>query len=67
MNLHINGQSIEVPNKIGTIQALLEHFQLDQKVVIIELNQSILDKAEHAQTSITDGDRIEIVHFVGGG
>lgn len=67
MNLFINGQSIEVSARIGTIQELLEHFQLDQKVVIVELNQIILDKATRAETRITAGDRIEIVHFVGGG
>ncbi|MET3287486.1 thiamine biosynthesis protein ThiS [Brevibacillus fluminis] len=67
MNLIINGKACEVPDRIGTIQHLLEHFHLDQKVVIVELNQTILDKATRAETSITDGDRIEIVHFVGGG
>ena len=63
----INGESLKLPGDITTIEKLLAHFHLEQKVVIIELNQTILDKADRAATRVTDGDRIEIVHFVGGG
>jgi sulfur carrier protein len=67
MKLHINGDTIEVPESIQTIADLLKHFQLDQKVVVVELNANILEKHAHAQTRVSDGDKVEIVHFVGGG
>ncbi|KAF0822276.1 sulfur carrier protein ThiS [Cytobacillus firmus] len=67
MNVFINGDAMVLPETINSVSLLLEHFHLEQKVVIVELNQHILDKSMHAETILTDGDRIEIVHFVGGG
>ncbi|MBG9549009.1 sulfur carrier protein ThiS [Cytobacillus firmus] len=67
MNVFINGDAMVLPETINSVSLLLEHFNLEQKVVIVELNQHILDKSMHAETMLTDGDRIEIVHFVGGG
>lgn len=65
--LTVNGDQIEVPNTVKTIAGLLQHFELHQKVVIVEKNAEILEKSEHAETSIFDKDKIELVHFVGGG
>ncbi|MBU8771779.1 sulfur carrier protein ThiS [Cytobacillus oceanisediminis] len=67
MNLVINGDAMVLPETVNSVSRLLEHFHLEKKVVIVELNQRILDKSTHAETILTDGDRIEIVHFVGGG
>lgn len=67
MKLFINGETVEIPTTIATITDLLKHFQLDQKVVIVEQNEHILQKEDHPSRSVNDGDRIEIVHFVGGG
>lgn len=67
MQLTINGQSVEVPDSCRTIQELLTHLQLDQKIVVIEHNRRILNKSDHAASKLTNGDLIEMVHFVGGG
>ncbi|MBY0157960.1 sulfur carrier protein ThiS [Cytobacillus oceanisediminis] len=67
MNIVINGDAMVLPETVNSVSRLLEHFHLEKKVVIVELNQRILDKSTHAETILTDGDRIEIVHFVGGG
>lgn len=67
MKLTINGELLEVPETVKTVSGLLQHFQLDQKVVIVERNAEILEKAEHTDTRISGGDKIELVHFVGGG
>ncbi|MFD2044620.1 sulfur carrier protein ThiS [Ornithinibacillus salinisoli] len=67
MELVINGDKVEIPNTITTVSSLLHHFGIDQKVVIVELNQSILEKETHHETTIADRDKIEIVNFVGGG
>ena len=67
MKLVINGEHVVVPESLEVVTDLLHHFQLAEKVVIVEVNTSILEKDQHARTRLTDGDRIEIVHFVGGG
>lgn len=67
MKLFINGETVEVPATVSTVTDLLKHFQLDQKVVIVEQNADILQKEDHPNRTVNDGDRIEIVHFVGGG
>ena len=65
--LTINGDPMELPKEITTVQQLLAHFQLDQKVVIVEKNKEILQKDSHESEQVNDGDQIELVHFVGGG
>ncbi|MCH1627077.1 sulfur carrier protein ThiS [Fredinandcohnia quinoae] len=67
MQLIINSDKIDIPNQIRNVTGLLEHFDLKQKVVIVEVNGVILEKVNHQDTQLSDGDRIEIVHFVGGG
>ncbi|WP_090795391.1 sulfur carrier protein ThiS [Paenibacillus sp. GP183] len=67
MQLIINGDPIGVPETVTTISQLLLHLGLEEKIVIVELNQVILEKANHLNTTVSSGDRIEIVHFVGGG
>lgn len=67
MKLLINGEAVQVPETVRTVADLLLHFGLDRKVLIVELNQSVLERSGHAEAALTDGDRIEIVHFVGGG
>lgn len=67
MKLTINGEQHHVPETISSVGDLLQHFQLDQKVLIVEHNEAILEKLAHSETILSDGDRIEIVHFVGGG
>lgn len=67
MKLDINGNTVEVPADIRTVSELLAHFRLDRKVAVVERNREILQKEDHATTEVRDGDRFEIVHFVGGG
>lgn len=67
MELTINGDKVVVSNKVETVLNLLQHYELDQKVVIVERNNTILEKTSHQETRLCDGDKIEIVNFVGGG
>ncbi|MBS0557121.1 MAG: sulfur carrier protein ThiS [Proteobacteria bacterium] len=50
-----------------TLAALLEDAGYAQRRVAVEINREIVPKSEHAQREIHDGDRIEIVHALGGG
>lgn len=67
MELLINNDNIKIPDEIGNVSTLLEHLQLDKLIVIVEVNGVILEKTNHRDTRLSDGDKIEIVHFVGGG
>ncbi len=50
-----------------TIDALLTHLQINKQGVIVEQNAHIIDKTTYQNAALTDGDKLEIVHFVGGG
>jgi sulfur carrier protein len=67
LELIINGEKIRIPADESTVTALLKHFNLHQKVVIVELNDEILTKENLSETLLSNGDKVEIVHFVGGG
>ncbi|PGM89237.1 sulfur carrier protein ThiS [Bacillus cereus] len=67
MNLKINGNQMEVPASVKTVAELLVHLELDNRIVVVERNKDILQKDDHKDTSVFDGDQIEIVTFVGGG
>ncbi|WP_252502125.1 sulfur carrier protein ThiS [Sporosarcina sp. Marseille-Q4943] len=64
--IELNGKSYEVPSGINTIQQLLDHLKLTERIAVVEVNRSILSKDAHCKP-INDRDQIEIIHFVGGG
>ncbi len=66
MRLLINGQEKEFP-PLATVAALVEHLGTKSDRVAVELNRDIIPRAKWDSTSLNDGDRLEIVHFVGGG
>jgi thiamine biosynthesis protein ThiS len=63
--IQVNGESREV--SADTILALVEALGLDVRKVAVERNLEIVPRSLHAATPVTDGDRIEVVQFVGGG
>ena len=65
MDIAINGENRSVTAR--TVKELLESLDIDSKRVAVELNMEILPKADYVTRTIANGDRIEIVHFVGGG
>ncbi|MFC0296362.1 sulfur carrier protein ThiS [Geobacillus jurassicus] len=67
MTLVINGETVTVPDEVKTVSDLLAYFRLDNKLAIVEVNVRIIQKHEYGTTALCDGDRVEIVHFVGGG
>jgi thiamine biosynthesis protein ThiS len=66
MQLTVNGEvhRLEAPM---TVLGLIESFGFDPRKVAIERNLEIVPRSVYAQTQLQDGDRLEIVHFVGGG
>ncbi len=65
MQITVNGET--AVTEAATVLDLLRSLEIDPVRVAVELNLDILPKARYADTAIADGDRIEIVHFVGGG
>jgi sulfur carrier protein len=66
MRLEINGEPREVEEG-ATIGSLLVSLGLGGRPVAVERNRAIVPRAEHAQTTLREGDQLELVQFVGGG
>lgn len=66
IRLFVNGEAQEF-EKEATVAGLLEKLGTSPERVAIELNLQVLDKQEYARTLLKDGDRLEIISFVGGG
>ena len=65
MKITINGQ--EQTYAPITLAQLIEQLGMKQDRVAVELNRDIVPRAKWAETNLAEGDRLEIVHFVGGG
>lgn len=66
MTLQINGKRREF-TELANVGALVEHLGMTGDRVAIELNLEIVPRDRWSATALKDGDRLEIVHFVGGG
>ena len=66
MNLEVNGERRELPSGT-TVAGLLQHLGVGGGPVAVERNAEIVPRAEHATTVLCDGDKVEVVQFVGGG
>lgn len=66
MQLTVNGDIHEAQAPL-TVLGLIERFGLDPRKVAIERNFEIVPRSVYGETQLADGDRLEIVHFVGGG
>ncbi len=67
MAIILNGKDIELPKEVQSISDLLCHYNLENRIVVVEVNQEITYKEQYDSTILSDKDRIEIIHFVGGG
>ena len=65
MRIQVNGDTRDVAAR--TVLALVEELGFDVRKVAVELNLAIVPKSLHAETPLEEGDRIELVQFVGGG
>ena len=66
MKLHINGEQRDFPERL-TVGALIEHLGMKVDRVAVELNLEIVPRTQWQAATLKDGDKLEIVHFVGGG
>ena len=66
MQVFINGETKEIIGELNLIE-LLANFSLPQEHIAVELNKEVVRKKDWETILIKDADKIEIVHFVGGG
>ena len=66
MRVQLNGKERDVADGL-TVRGLLESLGLEPRLVVVERNREIVQRARYDEVRIEDGDRLELVHFVGGG
>jgi len=66
MEILLNGAACHVDANT-TVLSLLEREQLAERRVAVEVNGDIVPRSRHATHALSDGDRVEIVHALGGG
>lgn len=66
ITLTVNGKERTLPPGI-TVAGLLDRLDLVAGTVVVERNREILERDGYDDVTLEDGDRLELVHFVGGG
>lgn len=66
MRLLLNGDEREIA-EVSSVADLVASLGLDSRKVAVERNLEIVPRSTYADTALSDGDRIEIVTFIGGG
>lgn len=66
MQIQVNGEPLEVAPQ-SSLSDLVAQLELSGKRIAIELNLEIVPRSLHAKTLLKEGDRVEIVHAIGGG
>ena len=66
MRITVNGQTQDIAPAL-TVAGLIEHLALSGKRIAIERNGEVVPKSLHASTSLSEGDKLEIIVAVGGG
>lgn len=66
MDIFLNGESRQLPSPT-TLAELIAAEGLAERRVAVEINGDIVPRSQHATHALNDGDRIEIVHALGGG
>ena len=64
--IQINGKKVVIKQNFS-VQDVLKKYKLNKKKVAVELNGKILPQNEYKKKNLKNNDKIEIVHFIGGG
>ena len=67
MRIYLNGESTQDLPQDLTVSALVQHLDLADKRIAVELDGVIIPRSEHNTTALCEGSRIEIVAAIGGG
>ncbi|MDI9244192.1 sulfur carrier protein ThiS [Marinobacter sp. CHS3-4] len=66
MQIQVNGEPMEL-NDGATVSDLIQRMALEGKRLAVEVNEDIVPRSEHPQFTFSEGDRVEVVHAIGGG
>ncbi|WP_290786309.1 sulfur carrier protein ThiS [Halomonas sp.] len=66
MQIQLNGEARTLAPD-STVAALVESLGLAGRRIAVEVNEEIVPRSEHAATHLVEGDRVEVVHAIGGG
>ena len=66
MKITINGEERDFAC-LSTLSGLVEQLGMKPDRIAVELNRELIPRERWAETQLSEGDRLEIVHFVGGG
>jgi thiamine biosynthesis protein ThiS len=66
ISITVNGEERAVSDG-GNVLTLLDELGLHPRLIVVEHNRTILDRAHYDETRLREGDVLELVHFVGGG
>lgn len=66
MQIQLNGEARTLAPD-STVAALVESLGLAARRIAVEVNEEIVPRSEHAMTRLVEGDRVEVVHAIGGG
>lgn len=65
MQVNINGKSEEFPG--GSVLDLLKTKKIEPQMVAVEVNDTMVDREHLASTHLKEGDRLEVLFYMGGG
>ncbi|ATX81871.1 sulfur carrier protein [Mariprofundus ferrinatatus] len=65
ITIHLNGEDRTV--HAGSLSELVVELGLEKRMIAIECNLEVVPKSEYDATLLKEGDRIELVHMIGGG
>lgn len=66
IRVQLNGKGRDIAGG-HTVRSLLESLDLKPGMIVVELNREILERDRYADVTVSEGDTLELVHFVGGG
>ena len=66
IQVRVNGKDREVQSGLS-VHELVQSFDLDPLLIVVELNREILSRDQFRDVEVSEGDAVELVHFVGGG
>ena len=66
IHVQLNGKDREIDSGLS-VQELVESLDLNSKLIVVELNREILSRDCFGEIQVSEGDQVELVHFVGGG
>jgi len=66
MQVQVNGDAMELPEE-ATVAVVIERMSLVGKRFAVEVNEDIVPRSQHSAFSLSEGDRVEVVHAIGGG